>query len=46
MFERDLEREDLLREKMELEWLDDDDDEFESDRFPYGKDERWDESWF
>ena len=39
------EREDLLREKMEMEWYDDE-EETESDCYPYGKDERWDESWF
>lgn len=38
-------REDLLREKMELEWYDDE-EEVESDCWPYGRDERWNESWF
>lgn len=36
---------DLLREKMALECYDEDEEEQESG-WPYGRDERWNESWF
>ena len=40
--------EDLLREKMELEWYDDDCECFDDERnWPYvDNDERWSENWF